>query len=68
MSIYQSILIEVDYGVGLIIFNCLIWGNEFNVILVVEFSVVIMVMVSWSEVCVLILLGFGLSFCGGVDL
>lgn len=67
MSTYQSILTEVDHGVGLITLNRPTRGNELNATLVAELSAAITAMASWSEVRVLILSGLGPSFCGGAD-
>lgn len=67
MSAYQSILTEVDHGVGLITLNRPARSNSLDGTLVAELAAAITAMSGWSEVRVLILSGLGPSFCSGAD-
>lgn len=67
MSPYQSILTEVDQGVGLISLNRPARSNALDGTLVSELSAAISTMAAWSEVRVLILSGLGPGFCSGAD-
>lgn len=67
MSTYQSILTEVDHGVGLITLNRPTRSNALDGIMIAELSAAIATMASWSEVRVLILSGQGPSLCSGAD-
>lgn len=67
MNAYQSILTEVDHGVGLITLNRPALSNGLDATVVAELAAATTAMASWSEVRLLILSGLGPSFCSGAD-
>jgi methylglutaconyl-CoA hydratase len=67
MTAYQSILTEVDHGVGMITLNRSTRSNALDGTMVAELGAAITAMAGWSEVRVLILSGQGPSFCSGAD-
>ena len=67
MSPYQSILTEVDQGVGLISLNRPARSNALDALLVAELGAAITAMAAWNEVRVLIVSGLGPGFCSGAD-
>lgn len=67
MSTYQSLLTEVDHGVGLISFNRPDHGNAIDGRLITELGAAVSSMAAWREVRAIILSGLGPSFCTGAD-
>ena len=65
---YQSILTEIDRGVGIITLNRADRHNAFDDVLIAELSEAIDIMGSDAAVRVIVLSSTGKSFCAGADL
>lgn len=65
---YQSIITEIDAGVGVITLNRAERHNAFDAALVSELSAAIDLMAAESMVRVLVIASTGKSFCAGADL
>ncbi|AJP47476.1 enoyl-CoA hydratase [Rugosibacter aromaticivorans] len=65
---YQTILTEVDAGVGIITLNCAERHNAFDDVLIGELTQAIAAMTQDAAVRVIVLSSSGKSFCAGADL